>query len=224
VHIRHAVRLLGETLVTLGVVLLLFVGYELFWTNVSSEAHASTVVGSLRQDWATHPSGSLSGRTASGAPMQLPDGAFGLMFIPRLGKSWVQPIIQSASTQISLGELSDGVVHYRQTAMPGQVGNFAVAGHRMTHGQPFINLNTLRPGDDVIVETSAAVYTYVVDNDPNAPASIVQPTALWVLDPVPGHPQTTPTQALVTLITCNPRWSSTHRMIVWGHLVSTQLK
>jgi len=113
-------------------------------------------------------------------------------------------------------------VHYKGTALPGQVGNFAVAGHRATHGQPFANLDQLRIGDLIIVETQDAVYTYVVDYDPNR--TIVLPTAVWVLEPVPGHPTVTPTRALITLTTCNPRWNSSHRMIVFGHLVSTRIK
>jgi sortase A len=74
----------------------------------------------------------------------------------------------------------------------------------------------------VIVETQAAVYTYVVDNDPNK--TIVNPTDVWVIQPVPGKPTTAPTRGLITLTTCNPRWASTYRMIVFGHLVSTRTK
>jgi sortase A len=131
---------------------------------------------------------------------------FAIMTIPRLGKSWSSPVIQPKGKDIALDELAEGVVHYKQTALPGQIGNFAVAGHRATHGQPFADLNKLRIGDKVIVETQAAIYTYIVDNDPNR--TIVLPTDVWVIDPVPGHPAATPTRALITLTTCNPRWNS----------------
>jgi sortase A len=131
-------------------------------------------------------------------------------------------VIEPKGRDIALDELAQGVVHYKHTALPGQVGNFAVAGHRATHGQPFADLNKVRPGDKVIVETQDAVYTYVVDNDPNR--TIVLPTDVWVIEPVPHHPGVTPTQALITLTTCNPRWNSSHRMIVFGHLVSTRVK
>jgi sortase A len=219
---RQGAHLLGEVLITLGVVILLFVVYLLAWTNVRSDSAAAGLTGDLRQQWASDrpPNGGVT--VDPGALKVIPGQPFAIMTIPRLGRQWSSPVIQPKGRDIALDELADGVVHYRQTALPGQVGNFAVAGHRATHGQPFANLNLLRPGDRVIVETQDAIYTYVVDNDPNR--TIVMPTDVWVIEPVPGHPQTTPTKALLTLTTCNPRWNSSHRMIVFGHLVSTKTK
>ena len=102
--------------------------------------------------------------------------------------------------------------------MPGQVGNFAVAGHRATNGEPFAHLDTLEPGDKVVVETVNQRFTYVVDG-----TVIVAPTSTDVLEPVPGKPGANPKHARLTLVTCNPRWGSTERMIVSGHLVSTDV-
>ncbi len=223
VRVRQGAHLLGEVLITLGIVVLLFVVYLLAWTNVRSDAAAAGLSGDLRQQWATERPHNDPNRSVDPSALAVTPGQpFAIMTIPRLGKKWSSPVIQPKGKDIALDELADGVVHYRQTALPGQVGNFAVAGHRATHGQPFANLNLLRPGDLVIVETEAAVYTYVVDNDPNR--TIVLPTDVWVIGPVPGHPQATPTRALITLTTCNPRWNSSHRMIVFGHLVSTRAK
>ena len=224
VRARQGAHLLGEVLITLGVLVLLFVVYVLGWTNVRADQQAATLTGDLRQQWASElPANHGGGATVDPAALTVTGGQpFAIMAIPRLGKHWSVPVIQPKGSQISLDELAEGVVHYKQTALPGQVGNFAVAGHRATHGQPFADLDKVRPGDTVVVETADAVYTYVVDNDPDK--TIVLPTAVWVLDPVPGHPGATPTQALVTLTTCNPRWNSSHRMIVFGHLVSTRVK
>ena len=118
---------------------------------------------------------------------------------------------------VSLPDLSRGVGHYPSTALPGQVGNFAVAGHRATHGEPFAHLDLVRVGDSLVVETRASWFTYVVDK-----VQIVQPNAVWVIEPVPGKPAQEPTRQLITLTTCNPRWASTQRLIVFGHLESTQ--
>jgi sortase A len=222
VRVRQVAHAGGEVLITVGVVLLLFVGYLLFWTNLRSDAEAQELTNDLRAQWdRPHAAGPVvPGPTSSSHT--IPAGAFAIMTIPRLGKSWSSPVLEPKGADITLSDLAQGVVHYKGTALPGQVGNFAVAGHRATHGQPFANLDRVRPGDLVIVETQAAVYTYVVDNDPNK--TIVKPTDVWVLQPVPGKPTTAPTRALITLTTCNPRWASTFRMIVFGHLVSTRTK
>jgi sortase A len=94
-----------------------------------------------------------------------------------------------------------------------------VAGHRATNGEPFATLDRVRAGDIVVAETRRRWFTYVVDR-----TEIVQPDATWVLDPVPGKPGATPTQPLLTLTTCNPRWASTERLIVFGHLQESRAK
>jgi sortase A len=216
VGVRRAIHWLGEILITLGVIALLFVGYLVFWTNVRADASAQTLTNDLHQQWAVHPH---STGLVGPAPVTLvANQPFALMRIARLGSHWSSPVIEG----ITLPDLAEGVGHYPGTAGPGQIGNFAVAGHRRTHGQPFADLQKLRPGDLVTVETDDAIYTYVVDNDPNK--TIVLPTDVWVIDPVPGKPTVTPTRALLTLTTCNPTWNSSHRMIVFGHLVSTKVK
>ena len=212
--VRRLVHGLGEVLITLGVVSLLFVVYLVFWTNVRADAAAQTLTDELHQQWDAHPHGSSS----PGGISLVAGQPFAIMRIPRLGSHWSSPVIQG----VTLPDLAEGVGHYPGTAAPGEIGNFAVAGHRRTHGQPFADLQKLRPGDLVTVETDTDIYTYVVDNDPNK--TIVLPGDVWVIEPVPGKPTATPTQALLTLTTCNPTWNSSHRMIVFGHLVSTKVK
>ena len=118
--------------------------------------------------------------------------------------------------------LSRGVGHYSTTAAPGAVGNFALAGHRITHGEPFAKLLTLNRGDRVIVETREAVYTYVLDRAPRE--LTVRPTDSWVLDPVPGKPGEQPSEALLTLTTCQDLFHSPDRSVGFGHLMSTRAK
>ncbi len=217
------VRTLGEFLVTAGLLLLLYVAYTLFWTNVEADRQAGKIVSALRDDWARPvptPSRTTSpGATRTAAPTTAPpaaavriDKGFALMYIPRLGASWVSPVVEGIGT----AQLARGVGHYPGTAQPGQVGNFAVAGHRSTHGEPFAQLDKLRPGDRAYVQTRAAWYEYVVDS-----TEIVAPTKISVLLPVPNRPGVAPTRPLMTLTTCHPRWGSTSRLIVYTHLVTT---
>ena len=107
------------------------------------------------------------------------------------------------------------------TAAPGQVGNFAVAGVRGLHG-PFARLTELAAGDEVIVETASAVYTYALTNNPVE--LTVTDTDTWVLQPVPAQPEVRPSQALLTLTTSQDLFRSDTRTVAFGALVSTQSK
>ncbi|MHB1740480.1 MAG: class E sortase [Actinomycetes bacterium] len=213
--VRRAIGLLGEVLITSGVLILLFVVYQLFWTNVTADQAAAAQTSRIEAQWAAGGP-AASGVAAGGSAAVPPIGSgVGLMFIPRLGDRWVEPVLQG----VSLTDLAQGVGHYPQTALPGQVGNFAIAGHRATHGQPFAYLDQLVPGDKVYVETRASWYTYVVDR-----MQIVLPTDVGVILPVPGQPGVAPSGRLITLTTCNPRWGSWQRLIWFGHLVSVTSK
>jgi sortase A len=208
---RAAVRSVGEVMITAGLVLLLFVAYQLVWTNIAADRAQDKVTNTLRRDWLRE------GGTQQPGAIKLSKSDFGKGFaflhIPRLGRKYSVPVVQG----VSLPDLSRGVGHYPKTAVPGEVGNFAVAGHRATNGEPFAHLDEVKVGDSLVVETRSTWYGYVVDK-----VQIVQPSAVWVLDPVPGKPDQLPTRQLITLTTCNPRWASTQRMILFGHLVETQ--
>jgi sortase A len=210
---RTAIRGLGELLITAGLVLLLFVAYQLGWTNYEAHRRTDAVAGDVRDAWQRPPR--TGGGTVTPA-VQLKNGkGFAFLHIPRLGRTWSVPVVQG----VSLPDLAKGVGHYPRTALPGEVGNFAVAGHRATNGEPFAYLDKVRVGDLVVAETQDQWFTYVVDR-----TRIVSPTSIWVLDPVPGHPRATPTEPLLTLTTCNPRWASYERLIVFGHLTETRSK
>lgn len=213
--LRVAVRSLGELLITLGVLILLYVAYQLFWTNVTADQATHAAAAQLRQEWSRPlpPPKVQPGAPTPTATAAVPSGdAMALMYIPRLGKDWVKPVVQG----VALSDLARGIGHYPSSALPGQVGNFAVAGHRATHGQPLAYIDKIRDGDIVVVETRTEWFTYVVDRH-----FITEPTSTWVIDPVPGKPGATPTQSLITITSCNPRWASYQRWIIFGHLVST---
>jgi sortase A len=206
---RGGIRALGELLITAGLVLLLFCVYQLVWTNVQAERAQHRVSDTIREQWRkpeAHPGTIRLTRSDFGK-------GFAFLHIPRLGRTYSVPVVQG----VTLPDLAKGVGHYPKTALPGVVGNFAVAGHRATNGEPFAHLDRLKAGDSVVVETRDQWFTYVVDR-----TKIVLPTDVAVLEPVPGHPGTKPTRELITLTTCDPRWGSTHRLIVIGHLTDQQ--
>ena len=209
------VRGVGEALITLGVLILLFCVYQLFYTNFEANRAQAKIKDSLERDW-TPPQHIPNAQPVPDDFSGIDEGdGFALMYIPRLGRDWQKPVVEG----VGLDDLARGVGHYPDSAMPGKVGNFAVAGHRATHGEPFRNLDSVKEGDVVIVETENNWYRYVIDRH-----RIVDPTDVGVVLPVPNQPGVKPTKKLITLTTCHPRWASTYRLIYWGHLESVMSK
>lgn len=210
--LRLALRGLGEVALTIGAVLLLFVVYQLFYTNLEANRAQDRVRDELLRSWQP----SQGDEPGTGKPTRVRLGrGFALMRIPRLGATWEKPIIQG----VRLSDLAKGVGHEPGKGSPGVKGNFVVAGHRATNGEPFAYLDRLRAGDSVTVETVDAIYRYRVFR-----REIVQPDAVEVMLPVPYKPRATPSKSLLTLVTCNPRWASTQRLIVYTELASTITK
>jgi sortase A len=112
-------------------------------------------------------------------------------------------------------DLRKGPGHISSTVMPGEPGTFAVSGHRVTYGGPFFNLDKLEPGDQIVIETRHALYTYRMTK-----RRIVAPTEVSVLDDVRGPDGSL--EATIVLTTCNPRGSARQRMIIFGKLASTR--
>jgi sortase A len=110
--------------------------------------------------------------------------------------------------------LIKGMGHYSGTAFPGQIGNFALAGHRTTYGRPLHNIDLLQKGDVIVVETKASYIVYTVDRH-----VIVTPDNVEVIAPVPQRPGARPTQAWLTMTACRPKFSAQYRYIVFAKLV-----
>jgi sortase A len=203
----------GELLVTLGVVVLLFAVWQLWWTDVLASRNYDAARDELQSEWGiTDP--------ATGVPREVtPEYGkpFGLMYIPAMGeRAWKVPIIQGTDLEL----LHDGVGHHVRSALPGQVGNMAIAGHRTTYGAPFADIDQMHPGDQVIVETKYGWYVYQVDR-----STIIEFWEGWVLDPVPGKPRgTEPKQAMITIYGCHPKFSAAQRFVWFGHLVDEYTK
>lgn len=98
--------------------------------------------------------------------------------------------------------LKAGAGHYPSTPLPCETGNVGIAGHRTTYGRPFHNLDRLKPGDEIILETPLGRCSYKVDRDP----FVVAPTDLSVVDPTDT--------ATLTLTTCEPKGSAARRLVV----------
>lgn len=225
---RHSIarigHVVGELLLTSGAIILLFVGYQLFWTGVQTAKAQDSIKEALLAQWSDPQLGpAIPPPVAPGeAPAPGPDpgvapptvgDAIGLIRIPRFGSDYVWAVLEG----VSLDVLADGPGHYPGTAMPGEVGNFAVAAHRATHGEPFAAVEELRLGDTVVVETSTAWFTYsIYEIDFPVPVD-----SGWALEPDPQHLGAAPTRSLMTLTTCHPRWASTSRFLVFTELVET---
>ena len=209
-RVRRAVGWAGEVLVTLGVLLLLFAAWQLWWTDVAADRTQAAIVSDLERDFARGPAAPVA---ENGIPAAIgKDGAFAVVRIPRFGADYARPVLEGTDRPV----LALGIGHYVGTAGPGQVGNFAVAGHRTTYGRPFHDVDTLADGDRVVVETAGTVYVYEVTS-----REVVRPWEVDVIDPVPDRPGDTPTEALITLTSCHPKYSATERFVVHGRLVES---
>ena len=222
--VRFVLRGVGQTLITAGLVILLFVVYEVYITNVFSHRAQVKVHTALENEWA-HGKDPLP-LPGAGTTI-LPIGAgIANLYIPRLGKDYAFTIVEGTDD----ASLEKGPGHYAGTALPAQKGNFAVAGHRVGKGEPFLNLNRLKAGDAVIVETKTNWYVYRVKGaggNITAPGpdgipgqEIVSPSDGGVIAPVPNHPGATPTEKLMTMTTCHPKFTATQRMIVHAILAA----
>ncbi|MFC5719720.1 class E sortase [Streptomyces gamaensis] len=144
-----------------------------------------------------------------------PEGrAFAVMYVPRFGADWAKPVLEGTGTEL----LKRGLGHYGHSAAPGAVGNFAVAGHRRTYGDPFKDLPRLREGDAVLLTDGATWFTYRVDGRPY----VTRPDDVGVVDPVPAGSPYRDAGRYLTLTTCEPEWGHSKRLVVWAHLETTR--
>jgi len=212
--LRWVVRTLGELFITLGLLVLLFVSWQLWWTDVTANREQAATIQTLEREFRPP---ALEHRAADPVADPLatltkaPFGqAFAIIRIPRFGADYARPVLQGTDHDT----LTQGIGHYSGTAFPGQVGNFAVAGHRTTYGKPFSNIDLLQKGDIIVVETKTRYLVYAVDRH-----VIVTPDQVEVIAPVPQQPGARPKQAWLTMTACHPRYSASQRYIVFARLL-----
>lgn len=207
---------IGELLITAGVLLGLFVVWQIWWTDVEGMQEANEAIQNFEEDLPEAPDdvSAESDWQTGPAPSEPAPGdtdVFATMYVPAWGEDFQMPIAEGVGLDSVLN--NGRVGHYPDTALPGQVGNFSVAGHRQTHGKPFYAINELEDGDEIIVRTRQAWYVYTV-----ADHTIVTPDQVDVIAPVPGDPGAEPSQEMMTLTSCHPLWSIAERYIVHAEL------
>ncbi|MEU7822653.1 class E sortase [Catellatospora sp. NPDC049133] len=201
--IRTTLRGTGELMITFGLVILLFAAYEVWGKTAIVDAHQTELEQQL--DWDEPVVGPTP--SASASPLApLPGNAVAKLYLPTLKKHWV--VVQGVTQK----DIRFAPGHYPNSAMPGQKGNFSVAGHR--NRATFWNLDQLKPGDKMVVETKTTFYVYEVVKQ-----RIVLPTAVEVVRAVPP---TMEAGKLITLTTCNPKLDNYQRLIIHGKLVDEQ--
>lgn len=194
---------------------MLYVAYVLWGTGIQTDRAQNELREQTIEAWAA-PQGAGAAEVDleqfDPDALDLGDG-YALLRIPELGGDWEWVVVQGTE----LADLANGPGHYLHSANPGELGNLAIAGHRSGHGAPFHHLDRLAVGDTIEIETAAGVWTYTLDQGP----VIIEPSDVWVIDPVPGEgPDAEPTERRITLTTCHPRYGSTERMYVTGVLTS----
>jgi sortase A len=259
---RTVLRGVGQTLITLGVVVLLFVVYEVYITDLFGQQKQAAATAAVDEVWASAESEVTSTvvvqnpdelvtdprqRTPTYEPL-LGEG-FAKLYVPAFGADYVFTVVEGTDPD----DLYIGPGHYADTQLPGQPGNFAVAGHRVSKGSPFNDLGLLASCDAIVVETQDDWYVYRV-------LPMAEETATWADTPrahcdgvgpqsgayegVYGREITVPSdyaqvlpiphvnstevpadaQRLITLTTCHPQFSDVERMIIHGLLVRSYAK
>jgi sortase A len=286
-RLHTAVRGIGQLLITAGMVVLLFVVYEVYITDIFGHEKQESATSALDSKWNEQPApAALSSATAaSGSAVreeqttvvngnstkvvtvtnpnkvvadpgarrrnyQTIDGqGFAKIFVPAFGADYAFTIIEGTSTD----DLYAGPGHYADTQYPGEPGNFAVAGHRVSKGSPFNQLALLASCDALVIETQSDWFVYRVLPMQNEAAGwdaakhahcagvsaptgqyartvgreITVPSDYAQVLPVPHVSSSSvpaAAQRLITLTTCHPQFSDAERMIVHGVLVKSYPK
>ncbi|WP_293771627.1 class E sortase [uncultured Corynebacterium sp.] len=240
-RIASVTSVLGELMLTAGVILLLFAFYESYWTNIASGKLQDQASESLDAEWG---SGEYVNPRSTSVPKL--GEAFARMYVPSFGSDFHFAIVEGTADE----DLLAGPGRYTDSQMPGEKGNFAVAGHRVGKGAPFNDLGKLETCDAIVVETKTQWITYrVLPIDggtagaegcltPEQQAkltaeyagvqgrTITTPGDVGVIAPVPGTEVSVAeaSEGLMTLTTCHPQFSNAERMIIHAMEVSAEPK
>lgn len=214
---RHWSWWLGLGLVASGLAVLAWAAWQFWGTNWVSQRTHDRIVGEVRDQWEG------ADPAQADEPVQVPEGEVSaLIRIPRFGDDYVVPVLAGTSDEV----LSAGFGHFEGSAAPGEVGNYALAAHRVTHGEPLRRMPELRVGDEVIIETREATHTYELTTGGDDLEVTFRDT--WVVDPLPRNPveggvqpAQSEGQRLLTLTTCAEIFHTDNRLIAFAELVET---
>ena len=199
---------------------MLFLVWQLWLNDAIVRAAHDNEAAQLSEQWSTSVPDSVEPDSADNsqpvdygaAPIlsqPLDAETFGVMYVPRFGTDYAAKLAGGVSKARTLDPL--GLGHYPDTQMPGEIGNFAVAGHRNTHGKPLNQIGSLQVGDAIVVEVPDGWYTYRYRT-----TEYVKPSGVGVLDPVPQADGVLATDSIITLTSCNPVFSQAERIIAYG--------
>lgn len=215
---RRLSRALGGCAVVSGLAVLCMLVWQLWWTDLRVEERSEMLVSSLRQDFdaaAAVQATIVSGRDQSPSQSaEAPEVTGAVVHLPTIGE--VHPVLPGVGADV----LNEGVLgRYPGSTDPGEIGNYAVAGHRTTYGRPLWALGELTEGDPVVVETADAYHVYVVHR-----LRVVEPDASEVLAPLPDRPGAEATEPRMVLTTCHPRFSAQQRLVAYAVLSQSVLR
>ncbi|MFC5930624.1 class E sortase [Cryobacterium melibiosiphilum] len=231
------IGVLGELLITAGVLVMLFLGWQLWWNDAIMANEQSDAASEISQDWIEQDrlaqaeleasataepeeTAETPGATDYGDPIvaAAPGNAtaFAVLYVPRFGAEYHRTVAEGTGHDV-LNSTRLGIGHYPDTQMPGEVGNFAVAAHRSAYGGGMHLINELQLGDAIYVQTADGYYTYRYRD-----MEYVDPSVVGVIAPVPNAPDAAAVDRIITLTSCNPLYSTAERIIAYGVFESWQ--
>ncbi|HVX06774.1 class E sortase [Humibacter sp.] len=227
------VGVIGELLVTAGVLVLLFLGWQTWWQSAVLNAQQNSAAAEQSKKFLEH---AKDAPKPTPTPVATPDGTktvdygpppvmkapgpaqpFAVIYVPRFGADWKRTIRETVDVESVLNSYNAGVGHYPNTAMPGDVGNFAIAAHDTGYGNTFLDVSKLQVGDAIYIQTKDGYYTYRFRN-----MEYVTPSAVQVLYSVPQVKDAQPGDRYITMTTCNPPYHAQERIAAFGVLESWQ--
>ena len=211
--------------------MLLFIGWQNVFNSWVLNGQQDGAAAELGKQWlessapqtgaAASPGGAGGGAASVGPDARIPvesepgnGQTIAVMYVPRFGTNWKRTIREGTGLDV-LNSAAAGIGHYRSTAMPGAVGNFAIAAHDTGYGSSFLHMQNLRLGDKVYIQTRDGFYTYAFRN-----YEYVQPTEVSVLEPVPRKQDAQASDRILTMTTCNPPYHTVERLISYAVLES----
>ncbi len=214
---RLALRAVGDLTLTLGAVLLLFVVWQGWWTDVQANAKSDELLIEARAEFIAPPADDAATEVRDTEPTEVVEppatsyainDPIAVIYLPTIGQERV--VKEGTDRDV----LNQGVLgHYPGTGAPGQVGNFALAGHRTTYGRPLWDLAEMKAGDPIVVETAAGYHVYSFEK-----LEVVEPSRWEVLAPVPGAPEAEASRASMVLTACHPKFSAAERLVGYAVL------
>lgn len=213
---RHRITVsgvIGEILITLGVLLLGFIGWK-FWLNdyligQQEIAESGELSQQLAQEYETVERVDPDEQGIPVRPLPTEESTpYGVMYVPAWGEDYSRRMAAGIDRGLTLNHAFVGT--YMDSTPPGGVGNMAIAAHRITYGGAFLDLDQLKLGDKMYIETVDGWYTYEYRS-----AEYVEPSATDVLEKIPHHPELPAEERFLTVISCNPYWTMDERIILY---------